>query len=123
MIEQINFRVGQQRKTRGGRLVTITKIDNDPRYPINSGDGSYTLEGLEWSGDTSSGDLVKLVSDPSAMQGLLTSLPAKTRTFRQDLTLAALQALAGVVSEAALVDRISDVVDQLDAKYGDTTEA
>lgn len=61
--EDIEFEVGQQWKTRGGEVVEITAVYNDPfkGYPIEVGRLSYTIRGKHYNYLETTVDLVTLV--------------------------------------------------------------
>ena len=65
--EDTEFEVGQQWKTRDGKVVEIEKVFDDAyiSYPINITDGtSYTRNGREHKHRESNNDLVELVGVP-----------------------------------------------------------
>lgn len=68
--KDIEFEVGQQWKTRDGRVVEINALFDDSglRYPIEAGTISYTRSGREFKNRENENDLVELVAESGVEQ-------------------------------------------------------
>lgn len=64
--EHIEFKVGQQWQTRGGRVVEIVAVHNDidRAYPIATLTNSYKPTGKEFEIGTTENDLITLINEP-----------------------------------------------------------